>query len=151
MFGPEELFVKHVERAPFDVEATVREDQWFDLWHTHVDWSGDGRSSSTSRHHYLKQLFTLFEQLRCHTEKWTKPRQVWIVIDVVDSSQDAVYLHTENPNQHNFPYPFEGVTWGVPTPLSLAEFVPNEELECGSCLYNGVQTYWVRENCRKQR
>ena len=133
------------ERVLFDVKEVVREDLWFDLWHTHVDWDGDGNSSSTSRHHYLVQLFTLFDQLRCHIESWTKPRQIWIVIDAVDSSQDAVYLHTKNPNKHNFPYQFEGVTWGCPIPLWLVEFVPNDELEFGDCRYNGFLTYWVRE------
>jgi hypothetical protein len=97
------------------------------------------------RQHSLQQLFTLFDQL-CHRVKhWSKPRQTWIVVDDVDSSQDAVYLHTENPNQNSFPFGFEGVAWGGQPPVWLREFVFDAQHDFGVCLFDGDLTYWIRE------
>jgi hypothetical protein len=64
------------------------------------------------------------------------------VFDTADAGQDAVYLHTPNPNHENFPYRFEGVVWGAVPPTWLAEFV-TEEMEVGRSEYDGV-LHWIR-------
>lgn len=138
------------ERVPFDVNQVVHESGWFDLWHTHVDWSGEGNESPRMRNHCLKELFALFDKILSRVENWTKPRQTWIVVDALDSSQDAVYLHTGNPNKDNFPYEFEGVAWGGPPPVWLLEFVSDDQHEFGVCQFDGNLTYWVREKRAQQ-
>lgn len=42
-----------------------------------------------------------------------KPFQIWIIIDLNDSGQDAIYMHTKNPNSNNFP-----IKWQFTKPLS---------------------------------
>ena len=66
------------------------------------------------------------------------------MIDPADPGQDAVYLHTPNPNRDNFPYPFTGVTWGAEPLEGLAEFVAGSGAEVGRSEYGGTVLYWVR-------
>src|SRR3546814_19062269 len=52
------------------------------------------------------------------------PYQSWIYIQDDDSSQDAVYFHTKNPNADNFPVDFSFVDFDIECPRWLADFVP---------------------------
>ena len=117
---------------------------WFDLWHAHVDWDGEGNQGPASRQQFLRSLFEAWLEVECFARRLERPCQVWVVIDVEDSGQDAVYLHTPNPNQDNFPYQFEGVVWGAVPPEWLAEFLVGSDSELGRSDYNGVVLYWVR-------
>ena len=62
-----------------------------------------------------------------------------------DSSHDAIYLHTPNPNRDNFPYEFIGVEWNVECPELLKGLAETPEFELGRCTFNGNVTYWVRK------
>ena len=126
---------------------TVRipdEDGWCDLWHTHFDWSGDGNCGVAERQRFIEQLLEFFRDVEAHTANWTKPKQQWIVIHENDSSQDAVYLHTPNPNRNNFPYPFDGVEWNAEVPQWLLDLIDTKTLELGRCTFSGANTFWVR-------
>lgn len=79
------------------------ENSWFDLWHTHVDWKGEGNKNFKTRLGYLKQLLIEFENLKTKLSKYPNNFQTWIVIDELDSSEDSIYIHTKNPNSENFP------------------------------------------------
>ncbi|QDT59954.1 hypothetical protein SV7mr_24680 [Stieleria bergensis] len=120
------------------------EDGWCDLWHTHFDWSGDGNCGTAERRPFIQQLMQFFHDVETHTSTWTKPNQQWIVIDENDSSQDAVYLHTPNPNRDNFPYTFDAVEWGVDVPDWLNDLIDTQTHEFGRCIFNDATTFWVR-------
>lgn len=66
-----------------------------------------------------------------------------LLIDPYDSSQDAVYLHTRNPNEDNFPYQFEGVTWGANVPERLRDFITDPSWEFGRGEDPSYTTYFV--------
>ncbi len=85
---------------------------WFDMWHTHPDWEGDGNRSLKDRERHLRIGRVIFERALEQAVTWQIPIQVWFVIDPHDAAQDAVYAHTQNPNRANFPYTFDGVRWG---------------------------------------
>jgi hypothetical protein len=72
-----------------------------------------------------------------------RPWQSWLVLDAGDSSQDAVFLHTPNPNRDNFPYPFNGVAWGATPPPWLEELLTGD-MELGRSEYEGATLFWVR-------
>lgn len=116
---------------------------WFDLWHTHVDWRGEGNSKPDVRRECLRVLFDVWPQVEVLAAQRTGPWQSWVVINVADSGQDAVYLHTPNPQRDNFPYQFKDVTWCVDPPPWLAEFLP-DEIEVGRSEFEGATLYWVR-------
>ena len=121
---------------------------WFDLWHSHVDWHGRGNRDSEFRRSCLEVLFATWSDVELLTRGLTCAWQSWLLIDPADSSQDAIYLHTPNPNRDNFPYPFDGVSWGVESPSWLADFVGPLDVDLGRSEHDGAVLYWVRRAAR---
>jgi hypothetical protein len=117
--------------------------EWFDLWHTHVDWRGEGNEQPEVRRQCARALFGALKRVAALVASQSGQWQSWLVFDVEDAGQDAVYLHTPNPNRDNFLYRFEGVTWGAIPPTWLAEFV-TDEMEVGRSVYDGTELYWIR-------
>lgn len=75
---------------------------WFDFFHFHIDNTGLGNRSWKSREQHLNALFLIAEKIETKLDGFEKPFQYWIEI-YEDSYDDAVYIHTENPNQSTFP------------------------------------------------
>jgi hypothetical protein len=114
---------------------------WYDLMHWHADWWGLGNLRWSERREHLVAVFTMFRRVINETSKWDSLHQVWLLIDPYDSSQDAVYLHTPNPNAENFPYQFEGVAWDVDIPDRLHEFITEPSWQFGRAESRG--TYFI--------
>jgi hypothetical protein len=89
--------------------------------HWHADWAGMGNLSRRDR-----------------TAGWPRPHQCWLLIDARDSSQDAVFLHTPNPNADNFPCVFAGTAWDAPVPELLREFVADFAWQFGRAEERGT-------------
>lgn len=117
---------------------------WFDLWHTHADWRGEGNGHAGVRRESIRALFAAWERIGTLVAVHPGPWQSWLVFDATDSGQDAVYLHTPNPNRDNFPYRFEDVVWSVRHPYWLAEFL-RDEMDVGRSEFEGGELYWVRK------
>lgn len=115
------------DAARFD----VRPDGWYDYMHWHADWSGLGNLRWRERREHLLALFTMFRRVMAATAAWPVPHQVWLQIDAFDSAGDAVYLHTPNPNEANFPNEFPGVDWDAPIPDRLREFITDPGWQFG--------------------
>jgi len=95
-----------------DLDFSGGPNSWFDFWHTHVDWDGEGNKNFNIRLKYLKELLKLYENLKKDLKLYPNNYQIWIVIDENDSSEDAVYIHTKNPNNENFPLKMDNMkTW----------------------------------------
>lgn len=119
-------------------------DTWFDLWHTHPDWEGDGNRGPRHRRRHLRAGFDLFQAALRQAPEVPRPVQVFLVIDALDSSQDAVHVHSENPNRDNYPFDFPGVAWDVPAPVILREFLAERpEWQLGRSP-GSPGHYWVR-------
>jgi hypothetical protein len=128
------------DRFQLDVSASA----WYDLWHTHIDGEGMGNSSAAARALYLQALFSIFEKAIDQTRNWENPSNIWVLFVPENSEDDSLYVHTPNPNKgSSFPYPFEGVTWGVEPPLAIRPFL-KAAYEVGDSHYNGTM-FWVRE------
>jgi hypothetical protein len=117
----------HRDAETFAVQASG----WYDYMHWHAGWSGIGNLRWKERREHLAALFLMFRRLFDEVRDWSTPHQVWLQIDAYDSSQDAVYLHTPNPNAENFPSDFGGTTWDAPIPQRLAEFVTEPAWQFG--------------------
>ena len=109
----------------------VRPSGWYDYMHWHADWPGLGNLRWRERRAHLAALFTMFRRLLTETVGWGEPHQVWLQIDAVDSSQDAVYLHSPNPNADNFPNTFAETEWDVDVPVRLREFLTDPSWQFG--------------------
>ncbi len=130
------------DAAAFDLGCQPSD--WYDFWHTHVDWDGRGNSTPEDRHKHLAALFTVWERVRKQAQMLERPSQTWLRIEPEDSSQDAAYLHTPNPQRDVYPHEFEDVEWGIVPPSILVPFV-DDRFEVGRCEYEGVVSFRVRE------
>lgn len=77
---------------------------WFDNWHLHFDWKGYGNDSFKRRKPHLDKLFRHFDLLKQRTGHLKKDFQLYAIILDNESSDDALFLHTQNPNADNFPW-----------------------------------------------
>src|SRR5687767_162580 len=77
---------------------------WFDMWHTHPDRRGHGNLGGCHRRLHLQAGFLIFERYLAEAAEIGAPMQVFMSIDALDSSQDAVWVHTPNINRDNFPF-----------------------------------------------
>ncbi|MBV9774222.1 MAG: hypothetical protein JO040_09755 [Gemmatimonadetes bacterium] len=112
--------------------------------HWHVDSRGMGNLSWRSRRAHLSAVFTMYERLLAQTREWEEPHQCWLLIDATDSSYDAVFLHTPNPNRDNFPLDFSWVTWDVEVPERLREFMTDPAWQFGRSEFQGT-SFYVRD------
>jgi hypothetical protein len=79
---------------------------WFDNWHLHFDWKGYGNDSFKRRKPHLDKLFRHFDMLVDRTKRLKTDFQLYAVLLDMDSSNDALFLHTPNPNNSQFPFQF---------------------------------------------
>ncbi len=75
---------------------------WYDLHHIHVDF-GYGNLSWKHRKSHLIALFELFNDLKEKFKNRIEDYQIFCRIILNDSRDDALYIHTKNPNENNFP------------------------------------------------
>lgn len=96
------------------LDALSEDDTWFNLAHEHFDWSGYGNISWKEHREHLNVLFDNFSTIEQRMKGINRPIQLFAVIHVNDSEQDALYFHTPNPYSD---YPIdalnEGCTIGV--------------------------------------
>ena len=104
------------------VDRVFVHDDWYAHRHWHVDRHGLGNVSWPARRAHLVVLFALFRRVLELAKARTNPYQCFVVIEPYDSAQDAVYIHSPNPNGEEFPIPF-GVDWEADVPERLREFM----------------------------
>ena len=112
---------------------------WFDLYHTHLDWK-----SKANRAKPMVALLTykLLQQAEASAESRREPIQVWATL-CENTGDNAIYLHSQNPNQTEFPYTFDGVEWGVTEPPE-AQGIINSTHEIGRRIYDSGAVYFIR-------
>jgi hypothetical protein len=127
-------------------ELQLAHDSWFELMHWHPDIYGTGNASPAARHActlLAKQyLCTAMSALRT----WHKESQCWCILDPSDSGEDAVYVHTENPNRPNFPYQYEGVSWDFSAPSWVISVFSSPQYLIGRSGEGEGLLYWVVES-----
>ncbi len=78
-------------------------DSWFDFWHVHLDFDGLGNSSLRIRTAHVRALLHLMNELDKALHTWGQPYQIWIELSRQDAGRDAIFVHSKNPNDDNFP------------------------------------------------
>ncbi len=107
-------------------------DSWFDFWHVHLDFDGRGNDHLKIRKAHVRALFQLMNELDAALKEWGQPYQLWIELSRLDAGLDAVYIHTHNPNDDNFPF----------TNPTLTE--PTERLPDYLQTIDGLEHYQIR-------
>ena len=128
------------------LDFTCGENSWFDFWHTHLDWRGKGNKSFTVRLKYLKELLNEFENLNKQLIDYPNSFQIWIVIDETDSGEDAVYIHTKNPNSDNFPLKIKAKKSWVCENIDLSRFMIETGMEIVEVKYYNGKGFYLFDN-----
>jgi len=89
-----------------DLNFSCDTKSWFDLWHLHVDDNGKGNTDWSLREKSLEELVRLFHKLNEKLKEYPNQFQLWIEVYDNDCEDDAIYIHTKNPNSENFPTKF---------------------------------------------
>ncbi|HPH97901.1 MAG TPA: hypothetical protein PKW33_16795 [Anaerolineaceae bacterium] len=122
----------------------LQEGEWYDFWHIHPAIYGDGSADLPDHRRYIALSMAFFERIRSHANGFKMPWQSWVIVDPLDSTQDAVYFHTPNPHQRDFPFSFQDVTWNIETPELLDGLVDLNQFEIGESFTGGTVLYWIR-------
>jgi hypothetical protein len=101
-------------------------ESWFDNWHLHFDWRGYGNNSFKRRKPHLDKLIRHFDLFVDKTKKLKIDFQLYAIILDFDSSSDAIFLHTPNPNNNQFPFKIPDLQLTTTlTNKQLNEFIHN--------------------------
>ena len=117
---------------------------WFDLWHTHIDWKSKGNRFPETRLAAANLTYTVLQLAENKAKHRSAPIQVWAIC-CSNTGDNAIYFHTPNDNGSDYPYAFEGVTWGV-TPsneLKSVSIGPHHEWGLYTALDNEI-LYFLR-------
>jgi hypothetical protein len=105
----------------------VLESEWFDYWHTHLDWKGRGNRHVSDRTTVAAGLLRLLKRA---VSSEREDVQCWVML-AQDTGQSALYLHSPNPQGTPWPHPFDGVTWDIELPGWLAPLLSSDGLQAG--------------------
>ncbi|WP_050677798.1 hypothetical protein [Exiguobacterium acetylicum] len=92
-----------LEFKSFSSPAYIDPDDWFNDWHTHPDFYGHGNASLRIRKAHLRIAISAMQDMRQKLEQKQIEHQVYITIVLEDASQDALHVHTPNPDGTPFP------------------------------------------------
>jgi hypothetical protein len=140
---PSALAFRHVVKK----EATRKSPDfksWFDMWHRHIDWEGDGILSRQHRTFELWALFKTLHRFEHETRHMRERCQVFVYVNEHTPGNDAVYVHTPNPNGTPFPYVPQVDRWLTATPVWLARHVCLERYVLGVRTSDGERYYFVQ-------
>ena len=125
-------YYERLQKRAAAFQLDLSESHWYDLWHQHFDLRGYSRMRPRVRRAHLAALFTSFR--RALQQAANSQRRIQVFVSIAppsEAEQDALYVHTPNPNGTPFPHAFDGFGWNVPAPPFLREFVAGEEWEIG--------------------
>lgn len=123
---------------------TLDKDAWFDFWHTHLDFEGIGNIRLKFRREHVKAHLNFYKSLLVQMDSIKKTYQSWVYIHMDDAGQDAVYIHTPNPNSDNFPYENDDIDWGCSVPEFLNDLVDLNTYRVGFLNSPYEQAYYIQ-------
>ncbi|USK35855.1 hypothetical protein LIT25_11455 [Bacillus sp. F19] len=119
-------------------------DGWFDLWHTHLDFFGVGNIRPKYRREHINAHLALYNDLLKKLDSFEKPYQSWIELNEKDAAVDAVYIHTPNPNENNFPLEITDLILNSSIPDYLNGLINQEEFNVGYYKWGSDGNYIVQ-------
>lgn len=115
-FRGQSRYYKNLEKEVNIYRNYIKEDdEWYNMWHTHIDFRGYSNYSIKHHRKHILFLIELFQNILESAKHFNDLYQTWILINIEDGSQDAVYFHTQNP-YIEFPVKFPEICWGIKIP-----------------------------------
>jgi len=128
------------EKAVSDHIAQLNVNGWFDFWHDHPDMKCRANRAKSM---VALLTYTLLQKAEGLCKDREAPIQVWATL-CENTGDNAVFLHTANPNGTPFPYGFEGVEWGVSEPPEARGLIRSSH-EVGRRQYDNETVYFIRK------
>jgi hypothetical protein len=130
MLGPRRKFrgqrrhFRRVHQRAAAFRLSTEAGAWWSMWHHHADMRGWGNLRWSWRREHLRALATVFRSVAAAIPACPVPVQAWLLIDA-DAGQDAVFVHSPNPNGDAFPWTEAG-PWSSEGPVHdlLADLLP---------------------------
>ncbi|MGE7625331.1 hypothetical protein ACQKMD_20695 [Viridibacillus sp. NPDC096237] len=88
-----------------------------------MDFWGYGNNSVKIRKAHIKAYLSLYCKLEEKLEEWGKTYQLWIEISNEDAGADAIYIHSVNPNEDNFPFKISNLSRCDKLPVYLRDVI----------------------------
>ena len=117
---------------------------WFDSWHTHLDFYGFGNNSVKIRREHIKAHIVLYNSVLERLRTFQKPYQSFIELVDEDAGLDAVYIHTPNPNDDNFPLEIENLSWDCTIPKYIKDLINLNEFNVGHYKWETTNHYIIQ-------
>ena len=92
------------------------------------------------RREHIKAHIALYTSLLEKLETFERPYQSWISLVNEDAGLDAVYIHTPNPNDENFPFKIKSLSWDCAVPKYIEDLIDLKKFNVGN--YK-----WESDNC----
>ncbi|MGJ7913844.1 hypothetical protein, partial [Neobacillus sp. LXY-1] len=126
-FRGKKRYFRNIWRQVNNINLELDNESWFEFYHIHLDWEGVGNGSVHIRREHIKAYLALYKRVLNELNMFEKPFQSWILLDEGDSGQDAVYIHTPNPNRDNFPLKVEELNWNCNIPTFFSDLIELKE------------------------
>ncbi|MCM3363705.1 hypothetical protein ACTNDN_06400 [Niallia sp. HCP3S3_B10] len=120
------------------------QDAWFDAWHTHLDFYGYGNHSGKIRREHIKAHIFLYNSLLEKLSTFDKPYQSWIGLVEEEAGLDAVYIHSPNPNDDNFPIKIENLNWECTIPHDFKDLINRKDFNVGHYKWESDNYYIIQ-------
>ena len=118
-------------------------DSWFDMWHTHADWDGSGNKDWKLRKQFIDELVDFYHDLKLKMKDFPLDFQLFIWILEEDSSQDAVYINSQNPKNNNFPVKIPKIDNYIIKDKILNAYIQSLGLKVVTDVYDNKLQYYL--------
>ena len=105
---PDERYYYRLTRKASLFRVDIEKHEWLNLWHQHFDWEGFGDLGWRHRRRHLAVLLRALMRARIELSSSRKPHQLFAIVHTKESASDAIYVHTENPHNTEFPCKLSG-------------------------------------------
>lgn len=137
-------YFRNVQKEASNFIPSLTDDDWYDSWHYHADWPGAGNFGWKYRKQHILALCQVFRKFAENVKSYNKQHQLWICLNQKDAGQDAVFFHTPNPNNDNFPITFDDIVWGETIIENFfSESLPDYSFRCGKSIWMGSIIFFI--------
>ena len=115
---------------------------WFDYWHIHPDWYFKGNRNKETRAWVAAITYDLLQVVEEFTKSQYSRLQVWAIL-CENTGNNAIFIHSENPNKTPYPNMFDNVEWGVKEPLDAEGIIDRNIYKLGKEIRKGEAIYYI--------
>lgn len=147
-FRGKKRYFRNIWRKVNTFDLVLDNDSWFNFYHIHLDWDGVGNESVSARREHIKAYLALYKRILNELKMFGKSYQSWILLDDGDAGQDAVYIHTPNPNKDNFPLKVEKLNWNCNIPTTFKDLIDQKEFNVAYYKSESEGWYLIQSKCQ---